>query len=321
VITRKIQQQTRSLARGVNNYVYIAAARDSEVSLDQPGKGGVATQAWRDCMTSAHDADGSGGLSAAEIAACAQQRIEKTLQNVKGFTPHHVSITGNKDAVLAFAERSAAPAAPAAPVAVPVAATPAAAVPAKAPPAPAKPAMPSAFYTLQDIYSNRDDRRLVSLQASKPAFKVGADTVEFTLSSSHPGFIYLLMVGSDGKSFDMLFPNTIDQNNAIEAGQALKLPRPSWQIKAGGPSGKDHLLAVVADSPRDFSRVGMQPVGPFSMVAASAAASKDIQLVTTTSAVAGTMECAEAPAKRSLVVQQRCSNAYGAAMMVLEEVN
>jgi hypothetical protein len=119
----------------------------------------------------------------------------------------------------------------------------------------------------------------------------------------------------------MLVPHAIDQNNAIQAGQALKLPRPAWEVKPGGPAGKNHLLAVVADSPRDFSKVGMRPAGPFSMVAVSEATSKDIQLVTTTSAVAGTMECSEPPAKRSLVVQQRCSNAYGAAMLVLEEVN
>jgi hypothetical protein len=181
--------------------------------------------------------------------------------------------------------------------------------------------MPAAYHTLQDIYSNRDDRRLVTLQASKPAFRIGIDSVDFTLSSSHAGYIYLLMVGSDGKSFDMLFPNTLDQNNAIQPGQALKLPRPAWEIKPGGPAGKNHLLAVVADAPRDFSKVGLQPAGPFSMVAASAATSKDIQLVTTTSSQAGSMECAEPPAKRSLVVQQRCSSAYGAAMMVLEEIN
>ncbi|MBV8030079.1 MAG: caspase family protein [Betaproteobacteria bacterium] len=340
VITRKIQAQTRSLTRGVNNYVYIAAARDSEVSLDQPGKGGVATQAWRDCIAgAARDSDGSGGLSAEEIAACAQARIDKTLANVKGFSAHHVSITGNKDAVLAFAARDTDPApapAPATePAATPVAATPVAAAPVAAAPAPApatptpppapakpaKPAMPAAYYTLQDIYANRDDRRLVTLQAAKSSFKIGADAVEFTLMSSHPGYVYLLMVGSDGKSFDMLFPNTIDQNNAIQAGQPLKLPRPSWEIKAGGPAGKDHLLAVVADSPRDFSKVGMQPAGPFSMVAASAASSKDIQLVTTTSAAAETTQCAEPPARRSLVIQQRCSNAYGAAMMAIEETN
>jgi hypothetical protein len=292
------QLRTRSVGRGVDNYVYIAAARDSEVSLDQPGKGGVATQAWRECMTSARDSDGSGGLSADEIAACAQERIERTLKDVKGFTPHHVSITGNRSAVLAFAD----------PAAASLQAGQAA-------------ASPSAFHTLQDIFSSRDDRRTVALEGAKPAFRIGKDSVEFVLSSSHPGFVYLLMVGSDGKTFDMLFPNQLDSANLIQPGQPLRLPRPAWEITPAGPAGKNHLLAIVADAPRDFSKLGMQPAGPFSMVSASQATSKDIQLVTTTSAAAGSAECAEAPLKRSLVVKQRCSNAYGAAMMVLEEID
>jgi hypothetical protein len=295
------QLRTRSVGRGVNNYVYIAAARDSEVSLDQPGKGGVATQAWRDCMTEARDSDGSGGLSAEEIGRCAQERIERTLKGVKGFTPHHVSISGNRNAVLAFSERAAPQATPAAPVKV-------------------ASAYPPAYHTLQDIYSNRDDRRLVTLQASKPSFRINKDLVEFTLTSSHPGHVYVLMVGSDGKSFDMLFPNQLDADNYVQPGQPMKLPRAAWEVKAGGPAGKNHLLALVTDSPRDFTKLGMQPAGPFSMVSASPASSKDIQLVSGSAPAAAASECREPPGKRALVVQQRCSNAYGAAMMVLEEV-
>ncbi len=154
---------------------------------------------------------------------------------------------------------------------------------------------PHALVTLQEIYNNRDGRRLVSLQASRPAFKIGS-SIELTLSSSHAGYLYLLMVGSDGKSFDLLFPNAIDRDNAIGAGQSVQLPRPSWEIKVGGPAGKDHLLAIVADSPRDFSKLGMQPAGPFSIVPADAVSSKEIRLVTGASA-------------------------YGAAMMAVEEVN
>ena len=181
--------------------------------------------------------------------------------------------------------------------------------------------MPAAFYTLQDVFNSRDDRRVVTLQPGKPAFKINSDDVTFSLTSSHPGYVYLMMVGTDGKTFDMLFPNQLDTNNTIEAGQAVRLPRPAWQIKAGGPAGKNHLLAIVTDSPRDFSTIGMTPAGPFSMVQANLTSSKDIQLVSGTASAAQSNECAAPPAKRSLQVQKRCSNAYGAAMIVLEEVN
>jgi len=323
ILRRSLSVQSRSAGSGANNYVYIAAARDAEVSLDMPGKGGVATQAWRDCITGAAvDRDGSGGLSADEIRLCAQDRINIMLKDVQGFLPHNVTISGNSNAIIAFAERPAVAVPPAAPIVAP----PIAAAPSAPPPQPVAapvpvPAMPPAYYTLQDIYNSRDDRRVVTLQSAKPAFKINSDDVTFSLTSSHAGYVYLMMVGTDGKTFDMLFPNQLDTNNTVEAGQTLRLPRPAWQIKAGGPAGKNHLLAIVADAPRDFSKIGMTPAGPFSMVKASAASSKDIQLVSGTSAQASANECSEPPAKRSLQVQKRCSNAFGAATMVLEEVN
>ena len=49
--------------------------------------------------------------------------------------------------------------------------------------------------------------------------------------------------------------------------------------------------------------------------------SKDIQLVSSTSAAADAAECSDPPSKRTLQVQRRCSNGYGAAMAVLEESN
>ena len=118
----------------------------------------------------------------------------------------------------------------------------------------------------------------------------------------------------------MLFPNSLDQNNAVSAGQTLRLPRPTWMVKAGGPAGKNHLLAIVTESPRDFSQAGLRPAGPFSIVAASNTASKDIQRAMSRSANAGSKDCDTAPADRTLTVQRKCSDAYGAAMMVVEEV-
>lgn len=42
ILRRSLSVQARSVGSGANNYVYIAAARDAEVSLDMPTKGGVA---------------------------------------------------------------------------------------------------------------------------------------------------------------------------------------------------------------------------------------------------------------------------------------
>ena len=184
--------------------------------------------------------------------------------------------------------------------------------------------LPAAFYTLADIYNNRDDRRLVELKSTKQAFKIGADDITFSLTTSHPGYLYLLMAGSDGKTFDLVFPNQLDRANLVKAGESIVLPRPNWGLAAGGPAGKNLLLALVADSPRDFSALKMQSAGPFSMVGANPGAATGIQQASMSSANAASAECRStetATNTRTLVVKQRCSNAYGASMLVLEEVD
>jgi len=339
VLTRNLRFGSKSAGSGANNFIVIASSRDNEVSFDMPERGGVATSAWTECINGAAvDKDGSGGLSAEEIRDCAQGKINGTMAGAQGFLPHNVTLTGNTKAVLTFVEPPTAPAPasaqpsvqasaptqmppPAAPTAAPAGTQPAAQAGVPAPAPAAAPVAVSALATLNDIYNRRDDRRSVVFSTTKPSFKIGKDRVEFSLSSSHPGYVYLLMVGSDGTTFDMLFPNALDKDNYIKAGETLHMPRPSWELMAQGPAGKNQLLAIVADARRDFSRAGLKPAGPFSMISASPAAAKDIQLVSVSSASAESFACRDGTQKRTLVVQQRCSNAYGAAMVMVEEAN
>lgn len=284
---------------GKLNFIHIAAARDDEVALDDSQRGGLATLAWLDCLSgAARDGDGSAGLSVAELAACAQPRIERQAAGNSRFAAHHLTLTGNGAMVLtAPAEAPAADAMPA------PAATEA-----------------SAVAALADIHANRDDRRLVKLVADKPAYRIKRDRVRFSLTSSHEGYVYLLMVGSDGKSFDLLFPNGKDDRNHILAGETWQLPRPGWAIRAGGPAGRDHLLAVVSDNPRDFAALGMKPAGPFSILATSPMSARDIQFVSATSAHAEHPDCERTGTQRTLEVVAACSDAYGADLITLQEV-
>jgi len=306
---------TNVAGSGGANFVHIAASRDNEISLDQPGRGGVASQAWLACLAgAAKDTDGSGGLSAEEVRTCAQDRINQQLRNVPGFLPHHVVVTGNPDMVLSYAAKdmpvaagSPAPTFAPAPVAAPAMAT-----------APAATVKPAPLAALNDIYQSRDDRRLVTLSTDKPTLKIGRDSIGFTLTSREGGYVYLLMVGSDGQTFDLLFPNAFDRNNVIEPGATLRLPRPSWQLGAEGPAGKNTLLAIVTDNPRDFGAAGLKPSGPFSVVEAVAA--KDIQLVTAGAAKPPADECTDPSSLRNIAVRKRCSTAYGAALLTVEEV-
>jgi hypothetical protein len=320
IVTRSISADLKTPGSGANNYTYIAAARENEISLDQPGKGGVASQAWLQCMNGdAQDLDGSGSISAEEIRICAQEKIEIKLAKAKSVRPHHVTITGNSDLTIGFTEKAASAPAPApAQSSTPPATTASKPAPGKTNATSAK---PNPLATLTSIYGNRDDKRVVEFKAAKPKLTIDKDIFDFTLKSSHDGYVYLLMVGSDGHSFDLLFPNQLDHKNEIRAGETLKLPRATWELGVQGPPGKDTLLAIVAESPRNFSQIGMQPSGPFSSIDAqtSPGSGRDMQMASTSSANANSEECLM-PKTRNLTIRKRCSPAYGAALVTIEEI-
>ena len=113
--------------------------------------------------------------------------------------------------------------------------------------------------TLKDIEAQANPKRRVEAILSKASLKIGQDPLELTVKSSHAGYLYLIMLGSDAKSFYVLFPNGLDRNNRVAAQQALKVPRPDWQLKAQGPVGTNHLLVVVSDSERDLRALSPSP--------------------------------------------------------------
>jgi hypothetical protein len=274
------------------NHLHIAAARPDEASLDEASAGGLATQAWVACLGGqARDSNGSGALSAEELRVCAQRILDRRITDASGFKPHHITLIGNRGMPLAG------------PLTAPG----------------DEPAAAEA--TLRDLYANRDDHRVVQLKADRPTYRVKQDRVQLSLTSSHGGHVYLLMVGSDGKTFDLLFPNRKDADNRIRGGETWALPRPGWGIRAGGPAGRDTLLALVTDTPRDFSKLGMRPAGPFSLVEANAATTRDIILVTSTPAASLAPACQGIAAKRTLEVVEECSDAYGAALATLDEID
>ena len=139
------------------------------------------------------------------------------------------------------------------------------------------------------------------------------------MTSSHPGFLYLLMAGSDGKAFDIIFPNRLDSKNEVQAGQSIRLPRAEWQNTAAGPAGTTYLMAIVTDERRDFSKLGMQSTGSFSMLEASGTAARNIQRATARGPGTTSAECADPVKRRNLQVAKSCSNAFGAALVTVEE--
>lgn len=104
--------------------------------------------------------------------------------------------------------------------------------------------------TLQDIFAQRDPRLTLEVDAPR-RLVIGRDSLNFSVRSSTDGYVYAVLLASDGQSFYLLFPNKVDQDNRIKANVKLNFPRPGWAIKAGGPQGMNHLLLVVSQAPRD----------------------------------------------------------------------
>ena len=327
--TRAFINEATRLGALQENVVQITSSRPDEVSFDEPGKGGLATQGLRDCLLGqAQDTDGSGAVNLAEIQQCAQNFVDNKLKNVPGLSPHHITVKGNRNLIPVMAPPSlpviaVAPAptpatAPSSSITVAVVepsasstaipAVQAVSSPAAQPaatrlePAPVRPApqvpvdvqtvqvqtlptqatapvVPSApslsapsiskptpvvvppalasLATLKDIEQQRNPKRKVEVKLSKPALKIGKDLLDLSIQSSHTGYVYLVLLGSDSKSFYVLYPNGLDQNNKILAGQTLRIPKPEWQIKSAGPAGTNQILVMVSDSPRKLDQLVM----------------------------------------------------------------
>lgn len=291
--------------------IHVSASRDNEISFDDELKGGLATQFMRDCMLrDAKDLDDSGAISMDEIRICAQEKINKRMANDVNYKPHTLVLNGNAAFVPAwFSQASVASISS---VTAPLALLPVAAPVVAPPPAPL-----TGEQSLRQMFEQRDAKRKVQVSAAKDKLKVGQDALELTIQSDRAGFVYVALAGSDNKSVYLLFPNDLDQDNKIEAGKPLLLPRPTWRAKAGGPFGTNNLLVLVADGPRDTAALAANKAGPFVSSLNDAQGRAKLGALMTNSKLAASSACT-APGARQRNVQ--CSDAYGAAMLAVEEV-
>jgi hypothetical protein len=137
--------------------------------------------------------------------------------------------------------------------------------------------------------------------------------LRFRINSAKPGYVYILMVGTDKDRFNLLFPNAIDADNGIAGDGELNLPRPGWAMTAGGPAGVDRFVVIVSENRRDFSAAGLRKVDPFAEFPRQVAerVARDAPPAGG-SPFAGTVVCPTG---------QKCSAAYGAALFSIEEIN
>jgi serine/threonine protein kinase len=177
-------------------------------------------------------------------------------------------------------------------------------------PAPSAPPF-GVLAALQDILERADASIRVGASVDKLTLVIGKDSMRFRVKSSEPGYVYVFSGGTDKRHFNLLFPNRLDKAHRIEANTELALPRPSWEIVAGGPPGTNHLVVLVSRHERNLSQAGLrqtdEPIPEFDLVQAErlwkAKADGSNPFV-------GEPVCAPTVA---------CSAAYGATMLVVDE--
>ncbi|WP_300454480.1 serine/threonine-protein kinase [Accumulibacter sp.] len=164
---------------------------------------------------------------------------------------------------------------------------------------------------LREIYEQRAVDFRVTVVPEKAKVSIGKDKLRFRVTSLKPGYVYVLMVGTD-KQFNLVFPNAIDADNGIAGDGELSLPRPGWAMTASGPVGTNYFVALVSENRRDFSAAGLKKVDPFAefprKLAEKIAAESPLGGA---NPFAGKVIC---PSGR------HCSALYGAALFAIEEV-
>jgi Domain of unknown function (DUF4384) len=293
--------------------VHISSSRNDEVSFDDEQKGGLATEFMRDCMLrDAKDLDNSGSISIDEIKQCAQVKINDRMKGDPLFKAHNISLSGNADFVPAWFSQATAQTT--APMSIASQAASSAAVVAMPPPV----ITPlTGEQALKRLFEQRDGKRKVTVTTNKAQLKIGQDTLDFSVKSDKAGYVYVALAGSDNQSLYVLFPNDLDKNNRIEAGQALALPRANWKVRASGPEGVNQLLVLVSDGPRDLAALAKNKAGPFTASLNNAEGRAELGALLTNSGEGRTDLCRNPTARKA---NPHCSDAFGAAMLRVEEV-
>ncbi|MFD1554140.1 DUF4384 domain-containing protein, partial [Paraburkholderia silviterrae] len=229
----------------------------------------------------------------------------------------------------ASAAASLPPVPPAATTASPAPETTASASPTAAPPtAPTAPTAPAnaapqaaalAPYTpaseFERIVTLADPSIDVRTTLRSTTARIKKDFLQFKVTSSRAGRVYVFMVDPQG-NYLMLLPNERDKANTIAAGQTLTLPRPSWPMLADAPAGPIHFLVIVSPEQRDFWDTGLHPGDVFADFPGHAQRAAAAQRAADYSPFAGKARCAKPAAGQPA----SCNKAFGAATFEIDVV-
>lgn len=97
----------------------------------------------------------------------------------------------------------------------------------------------------------------VDAEPARNTLRIGRDKLGFKVTSSHQGYLNVLVLGPDG-SLLLLFPNGQSSDNRIKAGQTIALPQSSWLLDTSEPAGREDFLVIVSDQPRDYGELSKE---------------------------------------------------------------
>jgi hypothetical protein len=174
---------------------------------------------------------------------------------------------------------------------------------------------------LAHIHAQRDASRVLTVSAQPSVMRIQQDPLRLNIQSPRSGYLYIALAGSDQKSLYLLFPNSLDGDNYVQANQTIELPRAGWRVTAGGPKGVNTVLVMVADSPRNVAQLAGQKAGPFVKPLLSLEGKSQLNTLLGQSENSDQLVCQQGGRSRNLSVEAVCSDAFGSALIRVEEVD
>ncbi|SEJ18714.1 serine/threonine-protein kinase [Paraburkholderia diazotrophica] len=165
---------------------------------------------------------------------------------------------------------------------------------------------------LERIATLSDPSIRVTATSRSGTARINKDRLQFRISSNRAGYVYVFMVDPAGQ-YLMLFPNGLDKNNTIAAGQSISLPRASWPMTAGAPAGPNRFLVLVSPTQRDFSDGGLHGESVFAEFPEQAQRAAAVRRTASYSPFAGQARCAASATD--------CPDTFGAATFTIDVVS
>jgi hypothetical protein len=230
----------------LQNLVYIASSMPQQTSWDESDSGAIATQALRNCILGdAVDLDQSGAVSVDELQVCATKIIKKrSLPN----SSQDLELVGNRQMIPVVRIEEAGPQALGAYLSS-LSTEKTQSIRDQFAPVNTTAPIASALATLNDFYQQRDPKKEVRVEFQKTNLKINRDKLIFTVRSNSAGYLYVLSLGSDAKSFNWIFPNGDDINHAVLPNRPLT---PLFPFMSSGPAGTNRLLFIVTEQKLNF---------------------------------------------------------------------